>query len=69
MTQEAPRATSPRAWEARPGPMVTFLAAEPGAIRTDTNGVQWWLDARHGWQPVVHDPGRAQPDRELEAGR
>ena len=67
MTKDVPRAASTRAWEARPGPMVTFLAAEPGAIRTDTNGVQWWLDARHGWQPVVHDPGRAQP--ELEASQ
>lgn len=67
MTKDANRPASTCAWEARPGPMVTFLAAEPGAIRTDANGVQWWLDARYGWQPVVHDPGHAQLDRELEA--
>jgi len=65
------------AWEARPGLRVTLLAAEPGAIRTDTTGVQWCLDARHGWQPVsCPSPGPSRPPRrrpepkaELEAGQ
>jgi len=65
------------AWEPRPGPRVTLLAAEPGAIRTDTNGTQWHLDAAHGWQPVsCPSPGPSRPARrhpepkaELEAGQ
>jgi hypothetical protein len=52
MTEVAPR---PRpAWEAQPSAWVTFLGAKPGAIRTDANGTQWWLDNAHQWRPVVH---------------
>lgn len=67
MTKDTPR---PRpAWEAQPSAWVTFLYATPGAIRTDANGTQWWLDTGHQWRPVVHaPPGRAQPRAELEAG-
>jgi hypothetical protein len=59
MTKDTPR---PRpAWEAQPGAWVTLLDATPGTLRTDANGVQWWLDDGHHWQPVVHKP---EPERE-----
>jgi len=61
MTQE----TRPRpAWTAEPSARVTAPYAEPGTIRTDANGTQWWLDSGNIWRPVVHAPDREQPERE-----
>lgn len=59
--------TGPARWEPRPGPRVTLLPAEPGTIRTDTNGTQWHLDAVHGWQPfAVPTPGHCTDGRQPE---
>jgi len=70
MTKDAARPRSEPAWTAHPGAMVTLLAANPGEVRTDTNGVQWWFDSERGWQPVVHahEAARTQRAPQMEAG-
>ena len=55
-------------WKARPGPRVTAGYAEPGEVRTDADGMQWWNDPGRGWQPVVFPrPGAAERQARLEA--
>lgn len=57
------------AWNARPGPEVTTLPAEPGQIRTGANGIQWMYQPGRGWQPVIHaQPEAGHNGPEPEAG-
>lgn len=58
------------AWAPCPGSEITRPPATPGDVRVGRNGVQWYLDAGHTWQPVVSSSPAPKPQRqpEWEAG-